>query len=187
MLKYLGPLLLILACSDAPPTTPETRPEAFPNADNTAIYDVDPDDPYEIDDGSFLDLRPGGSVADFPGLLRPDTLRDGEGSLAIYSIVNGEKVLGYVVPEAGSEGRIERVVITSDEVVTEDGIRIGNGLAELIERIGSVEVHGSEVESRVYAYKDRLSYRLDMLSSQYALDPESIDSTALITQIVINP
>ena len=188
-MKYalLSLLLLVLSCSDRPPTTPETRPVENPNAGNTAIYDVDPDDPYEIGDGSFLDMRPGSRVAEFSKLLRPDSLRDGKNTSSIYRIIGRKKEeLGYVHMKPQDTEVIDFITITSPDVVTEDGIRVGNSYAELVERLGKVHVEGSEKEAKVFASQGALRYRLNVANNQYDLDATQIDPTTPITQIEIH-
>ena len=189
-MNYLLPILLLslgLACNDRPPTTPETRPVENPNAGNTAIYDVDADDPYEIGDGSFLDMRPGSTITDFSGLLREDELVDDGGNTPIYRIVGrNDEELGYVYPDSADGERIDYIVITSPDVVTEDGIRVGNSYAELVERLGEVEVQrGAEDTSLVYVSQGALRYGLNLANNQYDPAQTDIDPTTAITQIEI--
>ena len=187
-MRYVLPLLLcvVFACNDRPPTTPETRPVENPNAGNTAIYDVDADDPYEIGDGSFLDMRPGSTITDFTGLLREDELVDDGGNTPIYRIVGrNDEELGYVYPNSADGQRIDHIVITSPDVVTEDGIRVGNSYAELVERLGEVAVEGSEDESLVYVTQGPLRYGLNLANAQYDPERTDIDPTTAITQIEI--
>ena len=191
-MNYLLSILFLslgLACNDRPPTTPETRPVENPNAGNTAIYDVDADDPYEIGDGSFLDMRPGAAIADFSGLLRVDRSSDdtGGGDRPVHQIVGRrDQELGYVYTQADEGERIDYIVITSPDVVTEDGIRVGNSYAELVERLGEVEVQrGAEDTSLVYVSQGALRYGLNLANNQYDPAQTDIDPTTAITQIEI--
>ncbi|CAH1002034.1 hypothetical protein LEM8419_02949 [Neolewinella maritima] len=180
MLRYLSFLLVLLACSDRPPTTPETRPVEYPNAGNTAIYDVDPDDPYEIDDSSFLEMQPGQPIAPFVD-LRPGTLRTGDGELAVrYIPGRSNDTLGYVAAEGGL---IDHIVIWSTDVVTKNGIRVGNTYGELVERLGQLAPYGSGVEARVYATHDGLTYRLGMNAPAGPL--ASVPDTVPIVEIIL--
>ena len=185
-MRYLIALAVLwTSCSDRPPTTPEPRPVDNPNAGNTAIYDVDPDDPYEIGDGSFLDMRPGQPLDRFSDLLTAGSLEDGEGTPDVHYI-RGRKdqELGYVLPEPDDATLIGTIVITSPDVVTENGIRVGNSYAELVERRGELEVHGT-ADERVYVSDGPLDYRLNMANKQYDLDTARIDPTTVISQIEI--
>ena len=178
--------LLLLACSDGPPTTPETRPVEDPNAGNTAIYDVDPDDPYEIGDGEFLDMRPGDSLATFEDFLLPGTLRSGEGEFDVHYIRGRRQdTLGFVFSREHEGTLIESIYITSPNAVTQDGIRVGNTYAELYERRGAVPVTGSEVEMRVYASDPPFRYRLDRIAGPGALDSADIEPNTSILAIII--
>ena len=188
-MRYVLPLLLsvVFACNDRPPTTPETRPVENPNAGNTAIYDVDADDPYEIGDGSFLDMRPGAPIADFSGLLRAESSDDTGGGRPFHQIVGRrDQELGYLYTQADEGERIDYIVITSSDVVTEDGIRVGNSYAELVERLGEVEVQrGAEDTSLVYVSQGALRYGLNLANNQYDPAQTDIDPTTPITQIEI--
>lgn len=185
-MRYLYLMALLwLGCSDRPPTTPETRPVENPNAGNTAIYDVDPDDPYEIGDGSFLDMRPGLPLAAFDELLGAGEREEAAAATQVYYIRGrrGEE-LGYVVPDGT---RIGRVVITSPDVVTENGIRVGNSYAELTERRGRLRVGEVREEEPAYLYliDGDLQYRLNLANNQYEVDTATMDPTAVITHIEI--
>ncbi|MGB3800923.1 MAG: hypothetical protein WA952_13995 [Lewinella sp.] len=185
MNRLLVPLFFFLACSDSPPTTPETRPVENPNAGNTAIYDVDPDDPYEIGSGSFMDMRPGDTVDTHSDWLTPGTLVNGEGEFDVYYILGRRSdTLGYVY--SADERTIESIIIESTDAVTQDGIRVGNTFGELTERLGVVDVIGSEIEARVYATKAPFRYRLGMNSGPGPVDTSEIDPATPILTIEID-
>ncbi|MEL7163674.1 MAG: hypothetical protein AAFN92_23145, partial [Bacteroidota bacterium] len=154
---------------DAPSEMPTETPEA--NQDNTAIYDVDEDDPYLISNGGFLGMRPGNPLADFAGGLRQGTLRTGEGEFSVYYIDGAEgEELGYLMADPRDPAMIGDITVTAKEVVTEAGIRVGVNFAELQNRLGHpLEVHGSEVESRTYAIRDGLAYQLGDPHDTYEL------------------
>ena len=118
------------------------------NQGNLDLYEVDPEDPYEIDeDGSFLGIAPGDAL---------DTHRDGlrEGDAPGRFFIDGAEgsELGYLTAEAG---QITGVFITAPNVVTRNGIRVGYSLAELTERIGETRALGDGLRER-----DGLTYRL---------------------------
>ena len=150
MLRYAPLCLLLAACSDRPPTTPETRPVENPNAGNTAIYDVDPDDPYEIDDGSFLDISPGQTLSE------SDFLLPGEGAQRYLSGRRGD-TLGYVLLDGDI---VTEVHVTSPDVVTKDGLRVGNTLAEVMERRGKLDTEGRTVVGEPSASNVRVCFEL---------------------------
>lgn len=167
--------------------TVETADTENPNEDNTDIYDVDPDDPYLVSNGIFLGLKPGEPLGAYADGLRKGKIKTGEGSFDVYFIDGAEgDELGYVMPDPKNNNLIGEIFITGRSVVTEEGIRIGLSYDELIERLGKITFHGSEVESRVYGSKHGLSYRLDMASNQYDLDNRTIEPDTKVTQIVID-
>ncbi|MBB4077633.1 hypothetical protein GGR28_000234 [Lewinella aquimaris] len=169
MLRLSLFLLLLYSCSDQPPTTPETRPVENPNAGNTAIYDVDADDPYEIGDGAFMEMRPGGDLAPFSR-----ELEQGDAGHFYIKGRRGDR-LGYLI--AVEESKIGSIHLTSTDVVTRDGLRVGNTFAELVERIGKPDAIEQE-GGRACARKDRLAY---------CLDATDVLDSARVVEIVILP
>ncbi|OAV46094.1 hypothetical protein [Lewinella sp. 4G2] len=166
----------------------EMTPEIdSPNEDNTDIYDVDPEDPYLISNGTFLGLKPGEPLGAYAEVLRKGRLKDGEGSFDVYYIDGAEgSKLGYLMPDPLDKNIVGDIYVTSPAVVTEKGIRVGTTYEELVERIGAISFHGSEIESRVYGNKEGISYRLDMTSADYDLDNSRISPETAITEIVIS-
>lgn len=159
-----------------------------PNDGNTAIYDVDDDDPYLISNSHFLGLTPGGSLAEFVDGLRSGVLQTGEGDFDVHYIDSAEgDELGYVMADPRDENTIGNIYVTSPKVVTEKGIRVGMSYAELQEKMGRLEVHGSEIEGYTHAYADAdgLAFRLDSGNWSYEVDPTAIKPETEILEIVI--
>ncbi len=185
-MRNLFPLLLFLAaCSDAPPTTPETRPVENPNAGNTAIYDVDPDDPYEIDARSFLDLTPGAPVAASKYLIDEGIMDTGDGEAHLYYI-HGDRndTLGYLLLKPGDE-LIGDIHIKSPDVVTTNGIRVGVTHGELKERLGKLTYSEAIYGNAILASTDGMSYQLEFYRpDSFGPLPEVPDDTQ-VTEIII--
>ena len=197
--KLLPALLLstLLCTCDRAPTT-ETPDEGAGvdtkmeddlstlNDGNTDLYDVDPEDPYLISNGSLLGFKPGEPLAAYRDALRPGKIRDGEGTHEVFFIDGAEGgELGYLMASPTDPETIGDIYITSPAVVTEQGIRIGATYAELQERIGAINFHGSEIEGRIFGSQDGLAYRLDGHSTEYAMDNSGINPETPIVQIVI--
>ncbi|MEM9526007.1 MAG: hypothetical protein AAGA31_05310 [Bacteroidota bacterium] len=187
-------LLLLVTCSQPPAddATLETEAESEvtetpeSNQDNTANYEAEEEEPYLLSNGYFLGMQPGLPIIDFAGGLRKGNLATGEGDFEVYYIDGAEgSELGYLMPDPRDEHSIGDIFITSPDVVTELGVRVGHSFAELQKRLGPLEVHGSEIEGRTYASKDGLWYRLDTANFSYEVDPATIDPTTKITEIVI--
>jgi hypothetical protein len=132
-LFLLSGFCLILGCTDSPPTTPETRTVQLPNAGNTAIYDVDPDDPYEVGDNEFLTLQPGQYTNRYgTRLITPFA-----GDPVRYHIIGSrDDTLGYL---RAPSGRIQSIHITSPNVVTQNGLRIGMQRGEVRQRQHTID------------------------------------------------
>jgi hypothetical protein len=165
-------------------TSPEDIPA--PNDGMTAASEVYDDDPYLVSNGYFLGLTPGGSMAEFVDGLRSGVLQTGEGDFDVHYIDSAEgDELGYVMADPRDEGTIGNIFITSTKVVTEEGIRVGMSFTELQEKMGELEVHGSEIEGQTYANSDGLSFRLDAGNWSYEIDPSTIKPETKILEIVV--
>ena len=158
-----------------------------PNADNTDIYDVDPEDPYLISNGTFLGLKPGEPLAPYAPTLRKGVVETGDGDYTAFFIDGAEgDELGYVMRgDYAFDDQIGDIFVTHPSVVTEQGIRVGTTVKELRERIGAVTFHGSEIESRVTGSKDGIGYRLNIPSTEYNLDNSTIPEDALVQMLII--
>jgi hypothetical protein len=191
---FLALLLLFLASCGSDPKSisdtseveiPVAAPED-PNADNTTIAEADTDDPYLISNEHFLGMAPGGSLADFKDGLRDGELKTGEGSFPVFYIDGAEgDELGYVYSMDGGDGSINEITITSPRVVTEKGVRVGLSFNELTQRLGEVEVFASEIESRVYASKDGITYRLATNGVAGKTSAEDIKGDVEVMQIIL--
>lgn len=191
----LLPLLLFLVACGQPPadnTTAEAEVEQEmtetqeSKQENTTIDEAGEEDPYLVSNGFFLGMHPGLPIVDFAGGLRKGSLATGEGDFEVYYIDGAEgNELGYLMPDPQDEDMIGNIFITSPDVVTELGARVGLSFAELQKRLGPLEVHGSEIEGRTHASKDGVWYRLNTVNFSYELDPAAIDPTTKVTEIVI--
>ncbi|PPK86239.1 hypothetical protein CLV84_3161 [Neolewinella xylanilytica] len=179
MYRLLFIPVFFLTCSDGPPTTPETRPVDHPNAGNTAIYDVDADDPYEIDNGTFLDLA--------PGMLLPPAVKDNVSTLPVQSddrnrtlplIGKRKDTLGTIQIQANQD-TIQSIHVTSPDVVTNSGIRVGVTYGDLIERLGSLTLTAGDRPDHTYAYQAPYYYLLNAPFS------DTVAGAAPVLEIVI--
>ena len=186
-------LLFLISCGNEPKSVADIPDEETttsdvegPNEDNTAIYDVDDDDPYLLSNGYFLGMSPGGSLADFEDGLRDGELKTGEGTFPVFYIDGAEgDELGYVYSREGAAGTIDQITVTSPRVVTENGVRVGLSFNELSQRLGELEVFASEIESRVYATKDGITYRLATTGVAGKTSAEDIGGEVEVMQIIL--
>lgn len=190
-LACLGLSLAAVACrlnaSDATadaPTQPAGADAA--NVDEESIYEVDAEDPYKIFNGTFFDFAPGQPIAPAVERLRKGKLKTGDGKFEVYYIDGRDKEeLGYLMADPNDASKIGDITITSDQVITEEGARVGWTYAELTQRLGPLEVNGSEVEGATYATSDRLRYRLDEPHFTYDMGGETVGSGAKVLEVVI--
>ena len=170
-------------------TLAEDAPEIdtpAPNDGITANSEAYNDAPYLVSNGNFLGLTPGGSMVEFVDGLRSGVLQTGEGDFDVHYIDSAEgDELGYVMADPRDENTIGNIYITSTKVVTEKGIRVGMSFSELQEKMGELEVHGSEIEGRTYANSGGLSFRLDAENWSYEIDPSTIKPETEIIEIVV--
>lgn len=186
-------LLFLISCGNEPATITDTSDIEIPAAEtedpndgNTAIYDVDTDDPYLLSNGYFLGMKPGESLTGFVDVLREGELKTGEGAFPVFYIDGAEgDELGYVYSREGTAGAIDEITITSPKVVTEEGVRVGLSFNELTQRLGEPEVFASEIESRVYATKDGITYRLATNGKPGKTTAGDIEGDVEVMQIIL--
>ncbi|MFK7903742.1 MAG: hypothetical protein AB8B69_01390 [Chitinophagales bacterium] len=162
---------------DTKPSTETTaKPEPKPVAAN----------PYLITDKSFMGLSSGNGIEEHADVLEQGVLKSGEGEFEVYNIKSesGEK-LGYIMASHQDPSKIGNITITHPKASTEEGISIGATFAELESALGEVAVHGSEIESRTYAYKGHLAFLLDDYHNTYELDKSKVKKDAKIKEIEI--
>jgi len=186
-------LLFLISCGNEPAIITDTSDIEItavetenPNDGNTAIYDVDADDPYLLSNGYFLGMKPGESLTGFVDVLREGELKTGEGEFPVFYIDGAEgDELGYVYSREGTAGAIDEITITSPKVVTEEGVRVGLSFNELTQRLGEPEVFASEIESRVYATQDGITYRLATNGKPGKTTAEDIEGDVEVMQIIL--
>ena len=101
----------------------------------------------------------------------------GEGRLSVHKLLDDKGgSLGYVRPRLGNNSLVGDIIITSNKVLTEHGIRIGDTYSKLKEASNNLEVDGSNSEGRTYATADGVAYRLGT---------SALNSETTITEIVI--
>jgi|GEM_PF-1726834 hypothetical protein len=192
---FLLLVFLVASCNNQPETITDANDleviadttATNPNDGKLAIYDLSEDDPYKLTNGEFLGLKPGASLADHKEGLRDGKLRTGGGIFDVFYIDSAEgNELGYVLPDPRDPGAIRSIVITSPNVVTEKGVRIGIEFPELMQRLGVVSISGSEVESRVYAKAGQLQYRLDMASTSLNIKSSEVPAGTKVVEIVLS-
>ncbi|MFK8163373.1 MAG: hypothetical protein AB8H12_13000 [Lewinella sp.] len=187
-------LIILMSCGNDQPATDTASidvptadaPAPPPAIDEDATTAVGNDDPYLISNGYFLGLKPGGSLAEFVDGLRSDVLQTGEGDFDVHYIDSAEgDELGYVMADPRDEGTIGNIYITSPKVVTEKGVRVGMSYSALTEKMGQLEVHGSEIEGYTFANTEGMAFRLDAGNWSYEVDPSTIKPETKIIEIVI--
>lgn len=135
---------------------------------------------------SFLGMSVGDDLAQHADKLKKSVLETGEGSFDVFEIHQGGRKLGHVSPAGRNESVIGGITITSPLAVTEQGIKVGSTWGELKQALPELEVHGSEIEGRTYAFFGSVAYRLDVYFGAYDIPASEIrkikDSTR-ITEI----
>ncbi len=178
--------LLLLSCNNEQPATgnqePATATDPLPeqNQGNLDIYDVDPEDPYEMDEDAFLGIRVGDPLSAHQAGLRPGD----RAGIEVHFIDGADGTeLGYVM--TSSDGTIEMIAIQSPNVVTRNGLRIGNSFGEMTERIGKTELMASEVKEQVYARANGITYRLQTFGNSRLVAPMDVEPEARIIEIIL--
>lgn len=149
------------------------------------IEDEDYEDQMEfmppIEDDSYLGLIVGKAISDYQDILKSGTLKTGEGEFDVQYIVYKADTLGFIYGEKA----IESIHIWDSRGATNHGIRVGTTFGELKNILEQLQVHGSEIESRVHVVEKNRMYRLNYYSMEYDLDISEIPDSVSITEIII--
>lgn len=179
--------ILFCTCGPASPETAEAPVAPVvpaPPAENEAI--APSANLYKASGGEFLGMKTGEPLAPYIDVLRKGVLSTGEGDFDIYYIDGAEgDELGFIFPSYDESNSIGDICITSPNVMTDSGLSVGMTYADLQEKLGEVEVHGSEIEGYTHASKDGYSYRLDAGNWSYEIDPTTINSETKIIEIIL--
>ncbi len=166
--------------------TPDAEPAPQTMTDEEIVATAE-ENPYLISNGTFLGMAPGDDLTAFADGLRAGVLQTGEGDFDVFYLDGAEgNELGYLMPDPRDEATIGNIYVTSPDVVTEQGVRVGMSLAELEQRLGELEVHGSEIEGYTYAEKDGLAYRLDANIYTYEVDRAALKPETQVLEIVVD-
>lgn len=134
-----------------------------------------------IEDDNYLGLIVGHAISEYQDLLKPGTLKTGEGEFEVQYIIYKTDTLGY----ASGDKTIESIHIWDSKGATNHGIRVGTTFGELKNILEQLQVHGSEIESRIHVVEKNRMYRLNYYSMEYDLDISEIPDSVSITEIII--
>ena len=79
------------------------------------------------------------------------------------------------------------ITVTTDKASLENGLKIGATYGAFQKIYDNYELHGSEIESRTYAIKNKLAFRLDYASTEYEMKRNEVPGTTDILLIEIYP
>ncbi len=135
---------------------------------------------------SYRGITPGSEIATHKAYTEKSIIKTGEGTFEVYKIKDyKDGFVGYFLPNPQDETRVGDIVVDVAAAKTLQGIRVGDSFQKLRETVPGLAVHGSEIESRTYAQKERHAYRLDVANSSYEVDINSIPPATKITEIRI--
>ncbi|MEO1654853.1 MAG: hypothetical protein AAFU64_15000 [Bacteroidota bacterium] len=196
-------LVFLLACSagentqeeaetsEASPSeeNPETEAAEEPS-ENEEIASEESDNPYLVEAKSFYGVNIDDDIATLttekPDLLKKGLVQTGEGDFEVWVIQdeNGEELADiYPTTDGSKVGMIE---IGSEKAVSADGFKVGNTLADILEKFPNSLPHGSEIEGQVNIEAGGIIYRLDAYESAYDIDMEKFDKNTKVMSIIIN-
>lgn len=139
-----------------------------------------------IQQNSFQNITPGDPIAKHQDRIEKGLLRTAEGNFESYQIKNeAYGPMAYFMPDPKDNKRVGDITIYSPIPSTQNGIRVGDTFGKLLVVYSGIEVHGSEIESRTYAYKDNLLFRIDEPHNTYELALKDVSKKAKILEIVI--
>ncbi|MEM8765482.1 MAG: hypothetical protein AAGD88_16795 [Bacteroidota bacterium] len=134
-----------------------------------------------IESNSYFGIAIGDSTIAHAKVLRPGSLKSGEGQFPVNYILWNKDTLGY----AYGENIIESIHIWDNRGTTYEGVRVGSTFAEIKQLLKTPKVHGSEIESRVHVLHRQHSYRLDYYDANYEIDISQIPDSVRVMEIVV--
>ena len=155
------------------------RPAAASVADANSMVIISPN--------SFRGISPGDDIATHEANLEKSELVRSGGSSTVYNLTGetGEH-LGYLQPDQNDPQKVGEIFITSSIPETTEGVRVGMTLGDLFDRYRNLEIHGSEADGQIRAYKDQLTFRLNAQDKSYEIDPKRIPLDTKIIEIALN-
>ncbi|PPK85271.1 hypothetical protein CLV84_2163 [Neolewinella xylanilytica] len=182
LLMGLGSLWLLAACGE----DARGRTGASNGGISTDSIEAEPPQ-YVIRQNRFYRLVPGEPIADAGERLKEGIREDGEGRFRVYHIIgdDGEEI-GYVLPSVRDSTLIGDIHVTTPTAATEGDIRVGHTYSRLRIAYPAVEVRGSEIESRAYAYTKNKAFLLrDFTSMEQDVDEAQVPGDTRIGEIII--
>jgi uncharacterized protein YdbL (DUF1318 family) len=139
-----------------------------------------------INEMGYRGIILGDAIKNHSAYAKKSTMQTGEGSFEVYKITDKENnPAGYLMADPKNKLLVGSITVESPKASTHEGIKIGSTFKDLLKAFPNIEVHGSETESRTYATKGNLSYRLNVANNTYDVDKAKVPATAKITEIVI--
>jgi hypothetical protein len=143
----------------------------------------------KIMDISVLDVYSSSYVEnlDKEGRLEKGELNNAEGTFNVYYISNesGER-LGYVMEDNEATGEAGDLYVTSSDLESQHGLRVGDTYADMLERVEEpIKAFGSEIESQTTITIDQTVYELDVPNNTYEVDENTIPKETKIKGFMI--
>lgn len=176
--------LFLGGCTGDPENTAATPADGGAPAADTLV----PEPPeYVIRKARFYGLAAGTDLTEVSDRLEEGTLETPEGPLPVYHIIGreGERI-GYVLPSVRDSSKVGDIHITTPTAATEGDIRVGHTFARLYIAYPKLEVRGSAVPGRTYAYSTNKAFGFQgFTSSEDTLDPARVPPDTRISEIVL--
>lgn len=172
--------ILTMSCNET--KTPSTAVQEA----TTATEVIDKEVPLTIFQHSFLNVSPGGQIAEHEAVLEKALIQTGEGEVGIYNLKDANNtVVAYFLADPMDNQLIGNLYITSPLAQTEDGIRIGDTFGDLVTKYKELEVSGSEIKSQIYANQGNLFFKIDEPYTKSDLEIRAVSKEAKIVGIFI--
>lgn len=184
LLSFL--LIIGFGCTPKDNTSSKDSKSSTETTEKPKVKPVLDVDPYLITHQSFRGIVIGNGIEEHGDILEQGVLRSGEGEFEVYYIkTESGEVLGYVMASPQDPSKVGNITVTHLKARTEEGIFIGTTFTELEKVFGELAVHGSEIESKTYAYYGHLAFLLDDYHNTYELDKSKVKKDAKIKEIEI--
>ena len=121
---------------------------------------IEKERPLKVVGDDFLGIQPNDPIADHSKSLQKGKVRDGEKVLEVYNIEVKGNELGYLLHHSEDNSLVGNIVLQSDKIETDEGVRVGMLFAELKEKYANITTEASDRSGEFFASTADFRFRL---------------------------
>jgi len=141
---------------------------------------------FRISDASINGVKAGMDILNLRKELVRAKINVGGSRILVYRIIDDKGgALGYVTPRIGNTDLVGDITLTSNKVLSQDGIRIGDKFEKLWKMESDLKITKADTNGKTYVQLHDLLYRIDVDNTTGTTKFSDIDLATKITEIVI--